>query len=63
MELFLQGIWPPLWAEAIFYPPLMLSTCALLVFVFLWLLLRHALDLFHASACSQPLAYAAGSGP
>lgn len=62
MDLFLQGFWPPLWAGAMSYPPLMLATCALLVFAFLLLLLRHVLGLFHDSACSQPLA-CAGSGP
>lgn len=54
MDLFLQGFWLPLWARAISYPPLMLAMCALPLFAFLLLLLRHALGLFRASACSQP---------
>lgn len=56
MDLFLQGFWPPLWAGAISYPPLMLATCALPLFAFLLLLLGRALGSFHASACLQPLA-------
>lgn len=60
MDLFLQGFWLPLWAGAISYLPLMLAMCALLLFAFLLLLLRHALGLFCASACSQALVCAAG---